>query len=379
MKFKENPFAFGKIVKGRQFFNRKKEKTELIDNIYDHQNVILYAPRRYGKTSLILNVFDDIKKKNKNFAWFFIDFYNVNSINDFLTLMSDEYAKNSGLSFEKILNSLKNIVRGITPNLTVDDLGKPKIEISVTRKLINHAFEDVMKLPEKLSNDGKLVAVFFDEFQEVVSLNGFNFQKKIRAFIQHQTNVSYIFCGSKQHFFQNIFSDSNNPLFKIGITRYLNVIPKIEYVKFIYKHFIKIKEDFKKETAENIYKLAGVVPYNIQLLCHHLYNMSLLYNDTPIEKLIELGFKTIIENKDEEFLFIYDSLSISSRRALAIIIKYDGRNLFNKNILSEYVIPPSTLKKAINNLLEKGILYKEQQIYLFQDVFFEVWLKRRMQ
>jgi AAA+ ATPase superfamily predicted ATPase len=90
MKYKPNPFAFGKIVKGKQFFNRKVEKIELIKDINDHQNIILYAPRRYGKTSLILNVFDDIKRKNKRFAGFYIDFYKINTVGDFLTAMSDE-------------------------------------------------------------------------------------------------------------------------------------------------------------------------------------------------------------------------------------------------------------------------------------------------
>ena len=378
MIFKENPFAFGKIVKGRQFFNRKKERAEIAADIYNHQNVILYAPRRYGKTSLILNAFDDIKKKNKKFIWFYIDFYKVNSVSDFLTLMSDEYAKKSGLSFEKILTSLKNIVRGITPNLTIDNNGKPTVEISVAAKSVDHAFEDVMKLPEKLTAEGKLVSVFFDEFQEVISLNSFNFQKKLRAYIQNQQNVSYIFCGSKQHLFQTMFSISSNPLFKIGNTRYLDVIPEKEYTKFIFNYFSKIKNDFTKDTARMIYNRAGKIPYNIQFLCHHLYNLSLAYNDTPISKLLDRTFETIIENKSEEFLFIYDSLSISARRALEIILKHKGKNLFNKNILSEYLIPSSTLKKAIENLLDKGLIYKEQQIYFFQDVFFEKWFSERM-
>ena len=102
-----------------------------------------------------------------------------------------------------------------------------------------------MKLPQKLVRDGKLVAVFFDEVQEVNNLNGFEFQKRLRSVIQHQNKVCYIFCGSKHHLFQNIFNDPNNPLFKAGKTKYLNVIPEKEYSSFIYKHFIKIKNETK--------------------------------------------------------------------------------------------------------------------------------------
>jgi len=67
MDIKTSPFAFGKIVKGKQFFNRKHEITELTVEIKNHQNIILYAPRRYGKTSLVLKTFEDLSKKRKKF------------------------------------------------------------------------------------------------------------------------------------------------------------------------------------------------------------------------------------------------------------------------------------------------------------------------
>ena len=50
MKITTNPFAFGKVVKGKQFFNRRKEIDEISTEIINHQNIILYEPRRYGKT-----------------------------------------------------------------------------------------------------------------------------------------------------------------------------------------------------------------------------------------------------------------------------------------------------------------------------------------
>ena len=70
----ENPFAFGGTVKGRQFIDREEERAELIQDIENHANLVLYAPRRYGKSSLILQVFEDIKKTNTKFIGLYIDF-----------------------------------------------------------------------------------------------------------------------------------------------------------------------------------------------------------------------------------------------------------------------------------------------------------------
>ena len=59
-KIKTNPFVFGKVVTGRDFINRSQERKEIAAEIENSTNVILYAPRRYGKTSLVMQVFNDL-------------------------------------------------------------------------------------------------------------------------------------------------------------------------------------------------------------------------------------------------------------------------------------------------------------------------------
>ena len=59
------------------------------------------------------------------------------------------------------------------------------------------SFEEIMNLPQKLAEKGYVVCVVFDEFQEIIRLNGNDFQRELRSVIQHHSNVSNIFCGSK--------------------------------------------------------------------------------------------------------------------------------------------------------------------------------------
>lgn len=374
MKISTNPFAFGKIVKGKDFFNRKKEIDELSADILNHQNIILYAPRRYGKTSLVLKTFEELERKHKNFKGIYIDFYSINSIQKFITQMSNQYAEKSKLSLERIIETLKDFITGITPSITLDKEGNPKIEVSVLQNNKTRAFEDIMKLPEKLAVNKNIVAVFFDEFQEVINLNGFEFQKRLRSIIQHHNKVSYIFCGSKHHLFQDIFNNVNNPLFNSGKTKSLDVIPEKEYSAFIHKHFKKINQNFMPEDARYIYRLAGTIPYNIQLLCNETYNLMLINKNAPIKELIKFSYNNIVESKKEEYLILYDNFSNSEKRALEIILKHDGKNLFHKEVLSEFRIAASTLKKAINILIKDGIIYSQNKTYYFYDVFLKEWL-----
>ena len=49
-----NPFTFGALALDQAFTNREREIRELVRDMENGQDVLLYAPRRYGKSSLVL-------------------------------------------------------------------------------------------------------------------------------------------------------------------------------------------------------------------------------------------------------------------------------------------------------------------------------------
>ena len=59
----ENPFIYGQEVSGDTFCNRTKEIKELMSDIKSGHNVIIYSPRRYGKTSLVKKVLNIASKE----------------------------------------------------------------------------------------------------------------------------------------------------------------------------------------------------------------------------------------------------------------------------------------------------------------------------
>ena len=79
-----NPFSYGKEVTGYQFYDRKDACEDLYCTLKDGSaNVVLYAPRRYGKTSLVLKVFQRFKSEGVKCIHF--DFSKVDSIERFCT------------------------------------------------------------------------------------------------------------------------------------------------------------------------------------------------------------------------------------------------------------------------------------------------------
>ncbi len=114
------------------------------------------------------------------------------------------------------------------------------------------------------------------------------------------------------------------------------------------------------------------------MLAHETYNLALLNREIDSDKLIELAQENIVVNKNEEFLVLYESINLSNRLTLDMGIQNSGQALFKKNSLSKFSLAASTIKKALDVLVKKGVLIKTGSEYLFQDPFFERWLRARI-
>ncbi|HBN23129.1 MAG TPA: ATPase, partial [Holosporales bacterium] len=80
----KNPFSYTSIVEGESFCNRQKEKDELLSFIINSQNILLYSHRRYGKTSLIFEVFKKAKHKRPKINTMHVDLYGTLSEKEFV-------------------------------------------------------------------------------------------------------------------------------------------------------------------------------------------------------------------------------------------------------------------------------------------------------
>src|SRR3990172_11464056 len=77
-----NPFSYGTIVKEPYFFNRHEECERIVTTLSGGNNLVLFAPRRFGKTSLVLRALDELEKRN--YVCIYFDFMPVYSRESFI-------------------------------------------------------------------------------------------------------------------------------------------------------------------------------------------------------------------------------------------------------------------------------------------------------
>ena len=195
----ENPFRFSGIVDDPAFCNRKKEQSELRRYIESSQNVLLYSHRRYGKSSLILKVFKNLKKATP----IYIDLYGTTSTEEFVA----SFLK--GVSaiepkMNRLVKMIREGIRSIGVNFSIDSTtGMPTAMPIFNKSVEDRTIDEIFGLLEGRSHKKKMV-VAFDEFQEVASYGGDAFEKLLRKSIQHHERISYIFAGSQKHMITEI-------------------------------------------------------------------------------------------------------------------------------------------------------------------------------
>ena len=371
----QNPFAYSNYVTGESFCNRKKELAELLKYIKGSQNVLLYSHRRYGKSSLIRQVFNEIKEKKLNILMMHVELYGTISEKDFIT-RTFQGLNQLESNLEKILKSVSNALKNIKLNLSIDPATgstavSPSFE-AVNEKVI---LEELMNIISKYSQKRKLV-IAFDEFQEVANYTEDDFEKRLRSFIQQHSNICYIFSGSQQHLISEMFNSNKRAFYKMAESFPLGKIDTKDYIPWVQNFFSKKKVQLPAELIEEIVSRFENHPMYIQQFLFHLWEEP-EKEGFSLEIIKEIE-NAIIDKRSLEHTVLWETLSINQKKTLKLILLNDGVSLFNADSLKSVNLKSGSLvTKALSSLMNKEIIVKNGN-YLIQDIIFRKWLEKTL-
>jgi len=390
-----NPFKYGGVVSGEFFYNRVDDVKRIKADIQNGNNLIIYAPRRYGKTSLIIKILSELE--NESINTIYIDFFNVIDQKKFLEIYSIKVLQKQKLSVEKAMTQFRSFVRNLVPSVTFDKDGNPSFQINFQENIgAEKSFEDVVNLPEKMSV-GKKWVVVFDEFQEINRLNGDNFEKQLRAVIQFHKNVSYVFMGSKTHLLLNMFRDKSRAFYNVGKIIKVEKIPEDETIKFLTERFADFNLTLTKDSAEYIINVSENIPYYIQFIAAEAWQTKVAVEHPPIEdsygkadhpgwinektkiekKDIDTAVNRLIDAQSDYYLELYSNLSSYQKKVL-FAISESGSNIFSKEYTAKYGLSSgSSTQRAVQKIVDLAIVEKSGEEYLFSDPFFKKYIQLR--
>jgi hypothetical protein len=368
-----NPFKYGTVVTGEYFYDRTEELKSIKNDIKSGNNLIIYAPRRYGKTSLIIKVLDELEKEGMNTIY--IDFFKVHETRKFLELYSLKILEKKLFTTEGIIKQFRKFVKSIVPSVTFDDKGKTTFQVQIQNaQSSDTTFEEVINLPEKISGKDKWVVVF-DEFQEINKLNGESFEKQLRASIQFHKNVNYVFMGSKNHLLMNMFRDKSRAFYNIGKTVKIEKIPAAEMSVYLESRFKKSRIKITKETIEYILEITENIPYYVQYTASELWQNKITKKGEISREDVIKAVNRVIESQMDYYLEIYSNLT-SNQKSLLIALSKAGGNIFSKEyMVSNNLSTVSSTQRSVQRLVESEIIEKHIGDYTFTDPFFKKFIQ----
>ena len=115
------------------------------------------------------------------------------------------------------------------------------------------------------------VVVALDEFQAIGEFNGGSVEHAMRAAVQHQRDVGYVFAGSEPSLMERMLGPKR-PFYKAGPVMRLDKIPPDEFAGFIDARFKRSGMAPEPRFGAAIVELAGNLPYDIQRLAHETWD-----------------------------------------------------------------------------------------------------------
>ena len=374
-----NPFPIGVPVIGAELADRQAELQTILTEVQAGSRLFLISPRRYGKTSLLLESQNRLQAENVPVAY--VDLYQATSLAHFLDLFARAVLVAVEGTVEKAFRMAGELLRSVRPTMTVNAQGQPEWSIGFSQQQtdLSKLRDQVLALPQSLAERRKSrLAVFIDEFQEVRDLDGLALEKAMRASFQRQPLVSYVFAGSKESLMWEMVRSRRSPFFRSGPTLSLGPIPSEEFKKFLTDKFRKSGMSIIPDRLNEMLALTDEVPFNVQYLCHALWIVKEGKGQVSPED-IDRATEYILASGNAYYTALWDRLSLHQRRTVRALARGGGAAPFTTAFLLEYDLGPSaSVARSLDQLIKREVLTKSERGYRFADPFFKTWILLRM-
>jgi hypothetical protein len=336
---------------------------------------VIFAPRRYGKTSLVRRVAQELSKRKALVAELNLMFTPTKE--KLAGRLAQEIAEHLlgplGRAKEnlRIFSSLR-----ITPTVNVDPLdGSLSFSFAGGHSAedVDATLEHLFGLLAEISADRKRqVVLVMDEFQEVVDIDP-RLTKLLRSVFQEQPEVDHIYLGSKRHLMERIFSDENEPFWRSAKRMELSTIAPKEFKPFIVDGFRKHNRDIDEDVVDRILEITGGHPYATQELCYFLWGET-GEGETADDERLEAAMNKLLRSEHSHFSDLWDRATANQRLVLTALAAESGRPLSESYRARHSLRGTSTTQKAIDALVQQEIVSRDRGAVRICEPFYAEWI-----
>ena len=372
-----NPFRYGALALDEAFTDREDELAELTADVRNGQDVVVFAPRRYGKSSLIWRASQSLIAEGVLVGH--VDLMTTPTKGRLAEKLARTIHEDIASPLYRARERLR-IFRGlrIAPVITVSpDDGSPSFSFDVAHRPedVDATLERLLQLPGMLAAErGRRVAIVLDEFQEIVDIDR-SLPKLMRSVFQEQPEVAHVYLGSKRHMMQRIFNDENEPFWRSARQMELGTIRAGAFADYIEGRFSVTGRTVGRRVTDRVLGITSGHPYATQELCYFLWDETPAGGEaTPAE--LDEAVTRVIRSEHAHFSLVWEKAATAQRLVLQALAVEDGRPLTEDYRRRHQLPGTSTVQRALEALVKDELVVRESGVYRIGEPFLAEWLRR---
>jgi len=370
-----NPFRYGALALDEAFTDREAELAELVADIRNGQDVVLFAPRRYGKSSLVWRVAQQLVPRRALVA----------QVNLMTTPTKTRLAERLAHAIhEDVASPLirarerLRVFQGlrIRPTVTVDpDDGSLSFsfDAAAAQEDIDATLEHLLRMPAELAAErGRRVALVFDEFQEVIDIDR-GLPRLMRSVFEEQPEVAHIYLGSRRHTMRRLFSDENEPFWRSAKLMELGVIETAKFAPFLDERFRMSGRTIAPTAIERLLEITGGHPYATQELAYFLWQETRRRRQaTPAD--LESALAKVLRSEHAHFSLVWERAAGGQRQVLQALAREPGAPLSTEYRRRHGLAAPSSVQKALATLEREELVARVDGQVRIVEPFLREWI-----
>jgi uncharacterized protein len=378
----QNPFVYGEVVPAAAFVDRVVELDRLVGDLTAAQKIFLISPRRYGKSSLVRRALAAMVRRGALTVE-----VTVSSFSSYVAFL-EGYARAlvaAETQGSRARTWLREVIRSARADVRYAPDSSPLGGLTVSfptarsEREISRLAEEVFALPARLAEaHGRKVVVALDEFQAIGGFNGGSVEHAMRAAVQHQREVGYVFAGSEPSLMERMLGPKR-PFYKAGPVMRLEKIPAEEFAAFIDQRFARSGIRAEPGLGAAVVELAGNLPYDVQRLAHETWDevRGASRRRATLDDLHQ-ALKRLLAEHQMMFEALWQRLTLAQRAALRAVVVEEGRELLSADVRARHRLAgPSTMQAALAALVRDDVVNREGSRYVVVDSLLREWVERQ--
>jgi hypothetical protein len=363
-----NPFVYSHPLAPEEIIDRDEETETLLKHAVGGHYVRLFAPRKYGKTSLLRRVLREGELR-EGLIPVLVDLYRVSSVADVTVRFERAYSRQlKGPLRAKVEDFLQKT--GIGLSLGAYGISA-KLQLS-TKVDPLPALHALLDLPLRLEQGGGYRAfIALDEFQDIERIP--DLDGLIRSHIQFQGEVaSYAFAGSEPGMMKQLFETKDRPLYGSAVPLRLQRLANDEIATYVDQRF---RESGRSagEALNPLLDSAKGHPQRAMLLAHRLWE-EVGRGQTATLDHWWAAHSAALAELEPEFDAQWRGFDTSERKTMRSIITGDG-SPYRADVLERLELTKDMVRRALPRLSDTAEIESLDGGYRVVDPLLAEWIE----